>query len=186
MVLAQQPGPQFRRHMDRVDVAVQPVLEQPIDERISAGHIFERPRGIRHVLRLHMVAGRDGQALGTRRGERVPPEFEWRVDVHDVHAVERAIEQRGARLRELHLLFRRHPADERHPVDLGRVLGRVDAHEAHTVPLPFQLLSPLQRRIRRPVAAVAEGVHHHGDRQWPFGGLLRAFAVLCCTHGSSV
>ena len=143
---AQQARTQFGRHMHMVDLAVQPYVEQPVDERVDAGHIFQRPRGIRDVLRLHVVAGRNGDAhlFGDLAG--MLAETERRVDMHHVHTIERLAKQRVARLGELHLLLLRHPADQRHMIDARGIFGRADAHQTDMMPLALQLLRPLQRR----------------------------------------
>lgn len=131
--------------MHMVDLAVQPYVEQPVDERVDAGHIFQRPRGIRDVLRLHVVAGRNGDAhlFGDLAG--MLAETERRVDMHHVHTIERLAKQRVARLGELHLLLLRHPADQRHMIDARDIRARrcpPNGHDAPGAPAPAPTATP--------------------------------------------
>ena len=58
---------------------------------------ISKARGIRDVLRLHVVAGRNGDAhlFGDLAG--MLAETERRVDMHHVHTIERLAKQRVAR-----------------------------------------------------------------------------------------
>ena len=92
-----------------------------------------------------MEASSDRQALGTGRRHGMPAEFERCVDVHDVHTIEGAVEQCGARLGEMHLLLGRNPAHQRNVVLSGRIFGGIDPHQSNLVTLPFEFLRPLER-----------------------------------------
>ena len=164
-VRTQQTCAKLGRHMHMVDFAVQPQIEQPVDELVDARNIFQRTCRIRDVLRLHMIArsNRDSHLFGDFA--RMLAKTERRVDVHHVHASERGSEQRVARFGELHLLLFHHPTDQRHMVDSCRVFRRTNAHKPDRMALPLQFLRPLQRRIRRAVTSVSRRVDHHGDGQ---------------------
>ena len=173
---AQQARAELRGHVDAVDLGEQPPIEQTVDDRVDAGHMLQRSGRIRDVLGLHVVAGGDRDPHLPGHAAGMLAESERRVQVHYVHAQERGPEQGVAGLGELHLLLSRHPTDQGHMVDPRGEVGGADAHQTHAMPLPLEFVRPLQRRIRRAVAAVAGGVDHHRDGQRPTSIPIRIFA----------
>ena len=149
------------RHVNVADIVIQPMIEQPVDQMRQTRNVAQRACGVQHILRLNVIPGGYGYAhsSGDRRGS--PTECERHVDMHHIRSAERATEQGIAGLGELHLLLCRDPGDQRHMMDTSSIYGSADAHQSHGMPLPFQLLRPLQRRIRRAVALVAYRIHHH-------------------------
>ena len=162
-------GDHMRGRVDMPDMPVQHAVEQPVDERRSAGDIPQRPRRLQNVLRLQVKSGSGGDSHLMCGPHRHATVFERQVHVDHIRALKRLAEHRPVRLCELHLLFRRDPRDQRDVTHANRILGRTNTDQTDRMALPAQLLGILQRRIRRAVALVARGVDHQRDGQRAVG-----------------